>query len=366
MKRIAVNLFSLLFAFVVALSAFAQDKDKADEAEKAWQEFLRESRPPGGPPPEWKGQLPSQEQIREYHRKNGLQTAKAADLAREFYQKYPDHPKAKEARSKEIRLAETSVKLGNTNMVARVEELIKSPDVPEEDRLKLRLSRIQAEAAQQRDKGMEIYLYVLETGAKQLLKEFPKRPEAGNMLVQVVMAAAQEGDVDRVRRLATEIEGLDLPVATKNMVHAQLRRFDAVGKPFVFIALGMDGKEINLENLRGKVVLIDFWASWCGPCMAEVPNLKKLYGRYRSEGFEIIGVNLDEDVDTLKSTVEKNGMYWLHHFDGANPEGGWARKYSISSIPTMWLIDKQGVLRELNAREDLEEKLKKLLAEKYP
>ncbi|MGV3757383.1 MAG: TlpA family protein disulfide reductase, partial [Verrucomicrobiota bacterium] len=62
----------------------------------------------------------------------------------------------------------------------------------------------------------------------------------------------------------------------------------------------------------------------------------------------------------------KHGMNWLHHFDAANPDGGWAAKYGISAIPTMWLIDKQGRLHDLNAREDLEAKVKKLLAEKAP
>lgn len=372
MKRIISISQCFLFGAALLLSStvFAQEKDQKAEAEKVWQEFLEASRPPGGPPPEWKGELPTQEQINEYHRKNGLQTAKAADLARAFYEKFPDHPNAKLAREKELKLNEVSVQLGNTNRVVRLQELreslINSPDLPESERFRLRLLQVQQEASGKHGEGMSAVLDAMEAGARKLMKEFPGRTEPYNLLVQIVSAAVQDGDLDRARRLATELEGSKLPEASKNLVRAQLKRYDVVGKPFVFIALGLDGKEINLEKLRGKVVLIDYWASWCGPCMAEVPNMKRLYDELHSQGLEIIGVNLDESRDVLKATVEKHGMNWLHHFDGANPDGGWAGKYGISAIPTMWLIDKNGVLRDLNARQDLEGKIKKMLAEKYP
>jgi thiol-disulfide isomerase/thioredoxin len=362
----------LLFAaaLLVSLSAGAQDQDKAEEAQKAWQEFLKASRPPGGPPPEWKGKDPTPEQIIAYELNNGLLTAKAADLARAFYEKFPAHPNAKIAREKELKLNETSVQLGNTNRLVRLQELrqslLNSPDIPEDERIRLRLLHVQQDARALRSAGTPAVMDAMEKGARQLIKEFPGRNEPYNLLVQIAIAAAQDEDIPRAQRLAKEIEASNLPVASKNIVRNQLKRYDAVGKPFVFIALGLDGKEINLEQLKGKVVLLDFWASWCGPCMAEVPNMKKLYDEYRTQGLEIIGVNMDQDMDVLKSTVAKHGMNWLHHFDSANPDGGWAAKYGISAIPTMWLIDKRGVLRELNAREDLEAKVKKLLAEKAP
>jgi len=205
-----------------------------------------------------------------------------------------------------------------------------------------------------------------EKSARQLLKEFPNRTEPNSILFQIFSSAVQDGDLDRARRLATELEGSNLSPVSRNLLKAQMKRVDAVGKPFVFIALGLDGKAINLENMRGKVVLLDYWASWCGPCMAQVPTLKRLYEEHKSQGFEIIGISLDFEFDAFKSTVEKNGMDWLQHFDGANPEGGWSRKYGIAGPPSLWLIDRKGVLRDINAHENLEEKLKKLLAEKAP
>ena len=370
MKRIILIGQRILLGAVLLVSApvIAQDqgKDKAAEAEKAWQEFLKAARPPGGPPAEWKGLHPTPEQIAAYEKNNGLLTAKASALAREFYEKFPDHAKAKEAREKELKLVEVSVRLGNTNMLDRLDALMKSPAVPEDERFRISLMRVQMQAQAQASQGEDVVLYVLETGARQLMKDFPNRIEPYNLLLQVATTALQQGNVNLGRRLAKEVEDSKLPTAAKNIMRSQLKRYDAIGKPFVFIALGLDGKEINLEKMRGKVVLIDFWASWCGPCMSEVPNMKKVYDEYHAQGLEIIGVNLDQELDVLKSTVEKHGMNWLHHFDGANPDGGWAGKYGISAIPAMWLIDKQGLLQDLNAREDLEAKVKKLLAEKAP
>jgi alkyl hydroperoxide reductase subunit AhpC len=100
--------------------------------------------------------------------------------------------------------------------------------------------------------------------------------------------------------------------------------------------------------------------------MAEVPNMKEVYQKFHSQGFEIIGINLDETLDVLNDTIKKNGMTWPQHFDAGNPEGGWSGRYGITAIPAMWLVDKKGVLRDLNAREDLATKIGKLLAEPAP
>ncbi|HEY1171887.1 MAG TPA: TlpA disulfide reductase family protein [Verrucomicrobiae bacterium] len=375
MKRIIFIGQSLLLgmALLTAPSIHAQekgkapDKDKTAEADKAWQEFLKESRPPGGPPPEWKGQLPTQEQIDEYHRKNGLQTAKAADLARAFYEKYPDHPNAKLAREKEYKLNEVSVELGNTSREARLQELktalINSPDLPEEKRLQIRLEQLTREMIGNRELEMPALLEVQEKIARILMKEFPGRSEPDNILLQTFNGAVGEGNVQLARRLASELEGKKLGVASQNIMRAQLKRLNAVGHPFIFMAPGIDGKEINLEHMRGKVVVLDFWASWCGPCMRAIPELKEMYEKYKPQGFEIIGLNRDESMEVLKEVVEKHKIPWLQHFDMGNPEGGWAAKYGVMAFPTVFLIDKKGILREINAVNDLEEKVKKLLAE---
>jgi thiol-disulfide isomerase/thioredoxin len=137
-----------------------------------------------------------------------------------------------------------------------------------------------------------------------------------------------------------------------------------LGKPLRLKFTAVDGREVDLEKLRGKGVLIDFWASWCGPCMMEMPKVKAAYDKLHPQGFEIIGINLDEDKDQMQRVLAKSNMTWPQSFDGKKWDGPLVERFGIMSIPTVWLVDKRGVLRDLNARGNLVERVEKLLQEK--
>lgn len=121
-------------------------------------------------------------------------------------------------------------------------------------------------------------------------------------------------------------------------------------------------KELALSSLRGKVVLIDFWASWCGPCRKEMPNVKKAYEKYKSKGFEIYGVSLDKERDAWLEAISKDGLTWPQVSDLKFWQSEAAQIYAVQSIPFTVLIDKDGKILATELRgAELEKKLAEIL-----
>ncbi len=140
-----------------------------------------------------------------------------------------------------------------------------------------------------------------------------------------------------------------------------------IGKPMTIAASTVDGQSFSSDAYKGKVVLVDFWATWCVPCKAGLPEVKEIYGKYHDKGLEIIGVSNDFSADALKKFTPENGMPWVQLFD---PDAAGAHRwnpvtfgYGIRGIPTMFLIDKKGVLRSVTAREEMQTLIPALLAE---
>ncbi|MBS1932675.1 MAG: TlpA family protein disulfide reductase [Bacteroidetes bacterium] len=135
------------------------------------------------------------------------------------------------------------------------------------------------------------------------------------------------------------------------------------GKPAPEISLpGFDGKIINLYDLKGEIVLIDFWASWCGPCRRNNPKLVELYKKYHDRGFEIYGISIDSNAANWKQAVQQDQLPWIQ----VNDNKGWYAPstitYDVNAIPASYLLDKDGIIRLIDFDErNIESKLKSLL-----
>jgi len=131
------------------------------------------------------------------------------------------------------------------------------------------------------------------------------------------------------------------------------RRYGLVGKPMKVEGTTIDGKPFNVTSLKGKVVLVDFWATWCGPCLEELPHVQDLYNAYNKKGFEVVGVSLDQEKDVLQAFLAEKKLPWVQLYAEAQGDGGWsnpiAKHYGISAIPTAILIGKDGNVVSLNA-----------------
>ncbi len=151
------------------------------------------------------------------------------------------------------------------------------------------------------------------------------------------------------------------------MIQGQMKSLqmmaDLKTKPLELKFKAVDGREVDLTKLQGKVVLLDFWATWCGPCIAEVPNVVKAYEKLHGKGFEIVGISLDQDKDKLEAFTKEKGMTWPQYFDGKGWENEFAQKYGVHSIPAMWLVNKKGIVISTEARENMAEQVEKALAE---
>jgi thiol-disulfide isomerase/thioredoxin len=188
----------------------------------------------------------------------------------------------------------------------------------------------------------------------------------GALLLSGLAESAQDSTfkIALLRRLIS-----DFPKsAVASEAEAKIAALEIVGKPFdIAFTDAISGGPVSIKSLKGKVVVIDFWATWCGPCVAEMPAMKSLYSQYRDQGVEFIGVSLDRPkdeggLDKLKAFVAKNEIRWPQYYLGNGWENDLPRKMAISSIPQVFLVDSEGCLASTNARGALQSLIPEYLA----
>ncbi|MCD4699346.1 MAG: TlpA family protein disulfide reductase [Phycisphaerae bacterium] len=186
-----------------------------------------------------------------------------------------------------------------------------------------------------------------------IIMQFAQRYAGTDQAVDAITAGMQIGAIVGNRKVFDELveklakDYADHPRA--RIILRQLGKSPYVGKDFTATLTKLDGTKLTLpDDLRGKVIVVDFWATWCAPCVQTIPQLKSLYAEYKPQGVEIVGISLDEDPQRLKAFVATNQMGWIiaHKSKGFDDP---AKKYGISSIPSIWVIGRDGKVVSDNA-----------------
>jgi thiol-disulfide isomerase/thioredoxin len=123
-----------------------------------------------------------------------------------------------------------------------------------------------------------------------------------------------------------------------------------LSKPLDLKFTAVDGRAVDLSKLRGKVVLIDFWATWCPPCVAISPDISRLYNKYHSKGLEVLSISADSDKSALLDFIKKEGAKWPQYFSDSGDTSIF-ENFGINEFPTIWLVDKKGVIANANFRD---------------
>ena len=379
-----------------------RQEEQMERANAAWEAVVAQAQPIA-PPPSWTNDPPSDEVFAEWERNNGARAAKAGGMTREFGKDFPDHPMATRASDLELKFLRIAVEHGVTAHEDRIRELETRLVGDDPEKLfRYRLDGAMRAALEKRSPDSNVRMVKeLERQARRLIQEYPGRAEVYELLHTaaeglVSDSIPREDDLSHALQLLDEVLAVEITPETRTEAAAlrqdasrkleelkQLaeKRAEAlagaptqtpetavvpqpaaatfeelkaapVGRRMELQFTAADGREIDLAKQQGKVVLIDFWASWCGPCIEELPQLRKAYAKHKDAGFEILGLSLDAKKLDFQRTVGEEKIVWPVAYD----QEGWITKLAenlgIDGIPAMWLVDRSGLISSVTAHED--------------
>jgi len=355
MRRIA------LFASVwvsLAAAVWAADFSQFKTADELWDHIQKLEKAE-----------PAHDQAQFIERLEGFRSA-----ASEFESRYPKDPRRWDVKLIRVQAESVRAKIDNSPptlgaVLAVTKEVLAAPDAHPETKADARYlqARVRMDALGSSGSAIDPAVRAaVNEDIADLRKDHPDDTRIAVLQFQLAQILKLR-DPDAAESILRELEG-NQNIEIAGMAQRQLDSLQFSRKlakePLDLKFQAVDGTQIDLAKLRGKVVLVDFWATWCGPCRMEMPNVVATYTQLHDRGFEIVGVSLDQDKDKLLNYTKQVGMTWPEYFDAKGWRNDISSRYGVNQIPSAWLVDKKGFVRSTEARgDDLAGQVKALLAE---
>lgn len=197
---------------------------------------------------------------------------------------------------------------------------------------------------------------------EEFLARYDSSDEAPDALYQLASINEFNGEEEKATKYYQQLASKYPDADTAKKAAGALRRLALVGKPLLLKGKGLNDETIDVDRLRGKVVLVVFWATWADPAKRDLPELNKLLAGGRGKGLELLGVNLDTERGSLDAYLRDNPVSWPQVFEPGGMDSRLANEFGIISLPTMFLVDKEGKVqnRSLRTAQEVEKQLEKL------
>jgi len=173
------------------------------------------------------------------------------------------------------------------------------------------------------------------------------------LLSQIILKEqGKEAAIAHVEKVLKDVEGNPEEGRLAQAIESIMGEFNQpqVGDVLEISSMDINGKKVDLASMKGKVVLVDFWATWCGPCIHELPTVKEAYKKYHEQGFDIIAISLDNDKGELERFIKDQELPWHQLFDGKGWKTDLVAKYGITGIPATFLVGKDGKIVDRDLR----------------
>jgi thiol-disulfide isomerase/thioredoxin len=287
--------------------------------------------------------------------------SRLAVFAQAFDDQYPKDPRRWDAKLIALRYSSMLMAADNQQpdpdkIESTLQSVANAPDASHEARVAARISLIGMHSG---ETDQDTLSPALEKEMVSFIHDYPDDPNDAQ-LQRARYGSLNKADPDAAAKLLDALLK-DKNHAVAEMAQGVVRIRDLKKKPLELSFTAADGRKVDVAKLRGKVVIIDFWATWCAPCMEAVPDLVDVYKKLHGKGLEVVGISLDEDKGSMEGVTQSSGMVWPQYFDGKGWDNAISTRFGITDIPQMWLLDRKGMVVDTEGTDNLAEKVQKMV-----